>query len=132
MRKKQCASRGTPVAERKRQVLALRASGLSEAAFCRREGIPSSTLYRWKQQVEGASRSVTVREQRAASPARERPLFAEVQVRPEGTAPEAKSPASSPFGVAIVLSSGDRLFLSDACDPHWLGQVVRALRSGPC
>jgi len=58
------------------------------------------------------------------------PSFAEVRV--EGGKPETESPSPSPFGVVIVLSSGDRLFLPEACDPCWIGQVVRALRSGPC
>ena len=124
--------RSLPVAEWKRRIQALQDSGLTLTAFCRREGICRDILQGWRRKLEGAGQSAAGHGKRVASPGRERPLFAEVQVRSEGAVPEAKSPAPSPLGVVIILSSGDQLFLSDACDPAWLGKVVRAFRSGPC
>jgi len=58
--------------------------------------------------------------------------FAEVRMAEAKPEPEAESSPPPSFGMAIVLSSGDQLFLPEACDPRWLGQVVHALRSGPC
>lgn len=69
-------------------------------------------------------------EAESAPPAPVPPSFAEVRV--EDAKPEAEAPPPSPFEAAIVLSSGDRLLVSAACDPRWLGDVLRALRSGPC
>ena len=132
MWKKRGGFLGATFAEKKRHVLALRASGLTQTEFCRQEGISRSSLYRWLRQVEEARRPVAGRSGHVASPGRERPLFAKLQIRPEGADAEAKSPAPSPLGVVIILSSGDQLFLSDACDPAWLGKVVRAFRSAPC
>ena len=131
MRKKRGCFKALPVAEWKRRIRALKASGLSQEEFCRREGISRVALNRWRRQIEGASRRPGAgRGGRKATPCRKRLPFAEVRIRPEGAVAEAKS---SPSGMTIVLSSGDRLLLSDAtCDPDWLGRVIRALRSGPC
>jgi transposase-like protein len=132
MRKKRGRSRKATLAECKRQIAAQLASGLTQKAFCLREGISRTAFYRWLRQVNGAKRSVAGRGKRATSSGRVRPSFAEVRVQPEAAAPEAASPAPSSFGVTILLSSGDRLFLPEACDPRWLGQIVRALRSVRC
>ena len=132
MRKRRGGSRGSPFAERKRQVLAYQASGLTEREFCLRAGISRSALYRWRQQIEGDSQAVTGRGKSAVSRKRGCPSFAEVRVQPEATVPAVESSTPSPYRVSILLSSGDRLFLPEACDPRWLGQVVRALRSGRC
>jgi len=115
-------------AERRRQVQALRDSGLTLDEFCLREGIGRSTLRRWRKTVEDEGRLAAGGDVRGATP----PSFAEVRVLPEGSGLEAQSPSASPSRVSIHLSSGDRLWISEACDPRWLGQVVRALRSGSC
>ena len=58
------------------------------------------------------------------------PSFAEVRV--EDAKPDAEPSPPSPFGAVIILSSGDRMLVSEACNPRWLVDVIRALRSGPC
>jgi len=130
MRKRRGGFPGASLAEKRRQVRAFHASGLTRGAFCVREGISRSSLSRWCRQIEAADKSVVVHGKCKASPIRERPSFAEVRV--EDAKPEAESPPPSPYRVAIHLSSGDRLLLPEACDPRWVGQIVRALRSGRC
>jgi hypothetical protein len=130
MQKRRGGFPGASLAEKRRQVRAFQASGLTRGVFCVRAGISRSSLSRWCRQIEAADKSVVGHGKRPASPVRERPSFAEVRV--EGRNPEAESPSPSPYRVAIHLSSGDRLLLPEACDPRWVGQVVRALRSGQC
>ena len=113
---------------RLRMVLAQRASGLSVAEFCRRKGIPSATFYLWRRRVEDESRGFPGNGGCLSSPDRVRHPFAEVRVLPE----DAGELLPSPSRVEIVLSSGDRISLSEACDPSWLEGVVRILRSGTC
>jgi transposase-like protein len=132
MRKKGGTFPGASFAEKKRQIRAFQADGLTRDAFCQREGISRSTLYRWHRQVTGASLPAVDRGKRVVSPGPKHPPFAEVRVQPEATVPAAESSTPSPYRVSILLSSGDRLFLPEACNPRWLGQVVRALRSGRC
>jgi len=127
-KKKRGGSPGATLAEKRRCVQALRDSGLTGRAFCAREGIATSTLYRWRRQVKEGDCPPAGHTVGAVTP----PSFAEVRVLPEGAGVEAKSPSPSACRVAIHLSSGDRLFLPEACDPRWVGQVVRALRSGSC
>ena len=130
MQKRRGSFPGASLAEKRRQVRAFQASGLTGKAFCVRAGISRSSLSRWYRQIEGADKSVAGHAKRMVSPVREGPSFAEVRV--EDAKPEAESLPPSLYRVAIHLSSGDRLFLPEDCDPRWLGQVVRALRSGSC
>jgi len=129
MQKRRGGFPGASLAEKRRQVRAFQASGLTRGAFCVRAGISRSSLSRWCRQIEAADKSVAGHAKRTASLVRERPSFAEVRLEAK---PEAESPPPSPYRVAIHLSSGDRLLLPEACDPRWVGQVVRALRSGRC
>ena len=108
---------GQAEAVRRRIVLAQRGSGLSVAAFCRREGISPATFYLWRKRVEGESQAKATA--RACLP------FAEVSVKPKTNTEES-------FRVEIILSSGDRLSLPAICDPFWLERVVLILRSGTC
>jgi len=121
-----------PIAEWKRRVQALRDSGLTLTAFCRREKMSRNDLQHWRLQFEGINQPVAGRGKRGGSLKCGRPSFAEVRVQAEATVPAVESSTPSPYRVSILLSSGDRLFLPEACDPRWLGQVVRALRSGRC
>ncbi len=124
--------RSLPVAEWKRRIQALRDSGLTLTAFCRREKISRGDLQHWRRRLEGAVPPVAGSGKRMASRKRARPSFAEVRVRPDAASREAAPPPPPSFGVALVLASGDRMLLPEGCDPRWLGQALRALRSGPC
>jgi transposase-like protein len=98
-------------------VLSQRSSGLSVAAFCRREGISPATFYRWRRDA-----------------GRGRASFAEVRVNDVAKASAAHSDAleSCAVPVEVLLASGDRLRLSGPCDPVWLGRIVAVLRGRPC
>lgn len=80
-------------------------SGLSVAAFCRREGIGAGTIHRWKNSAA-------------------RIPFAELLVEPSVCVPSSTT--------EIILSTGDVIRPGAGCDPEWLGRVARALKSSPC
>ena len=116
--------RASELSRRRSVVLACRSSGLSVAAYCRREGITTTTFYRWRREVEVGGLSSLAERGTVA--------FAEIQVRGEGAVVSAESLSPTSSRVEIALSSGDRLSVFPGCDPSWLGRVVRALRSGEC
>jgi hypothetical protein len=105
------------VSRRAGVVSSQRSSGLSVAAFCRREGISPPTFYRWQREME-----------------HRRPPFVEVRVTevPKASATSVGASVSGAVPVEMVLASGDRLRLSGPCDPVWLGRVVAILRGRPC
>jgi hypothetical protein len=110
-----------------------RRSGLTQAEFCRRRGIPPGTLSCWKHKLGGvrgrAGRPATV----VAVPAR--PAFVPVHLT---TAPPAR-PARPNVGppawggeLEVMLADGRPLRVRGRVDPEWLGQVVRTLEAGGC
>ncbi len=82
---------------------ALRASGLSLAAFAAREGLEAQRLYRWRRQLSARTRS-----------ARATPAF--VEIRPRGAEP-----------VEVVLRSGRVLRVSDSISAPALERLVVVL-----
>ncbi len=98
------------LAERRRLIVACRASGLSTKAFAQRERIPPSTLYQWL--------------------ADDRPLHPELRIarvlrRPSPPA-QAMPPVSPPPPVLIELRSA-RVEVAAGCDRATLAAVLELL-----
>ena len=93
-----------------------RRSGLSAAAFCRRQRIQTQRLRYWLQRVEGASPT-----QRPAQRRQARPVLAAVRLvdlaatRAEGE-------------VEILLASGERLTVREGTSVQLLRATLEALR----
>ena len=89
------------------------ASGLSIAAFCRREEVSSASFYAWRRRLA------------TPPPAQqpELPLFVPLQFDP---APRPEETAPSP-GFEIELPHHVRLRCHAAPEPQWLGRLVAAL-----
>ncbi len=100
--------RWTP-ADARSALAALRASGLSPAAFAAREGIEAQRLYRWRRQLGARAR-----------PARAAPAFVEIRAR-------------SAERVEVVLRSGRVLRVSEGVSPSALERLVAVLeRESSC
>lgn len=95
------------IADARAALSALDASGLSLAAFAKREGLVAERLYRWRRRL-WAERSKI-----AAAPA-----FVEVRPR-------------TPSTVEVVLRSGRTLCVSDAIESSALRRLVEVL-DPPC
>lgn len=87
-------------------------SGLTVAAFCRREGVSVASLYAWKRRLRDGTSHLT--------PAA--PRLVPVRLVPP--------PASTP--VELVLPSGWLLRFPPGCDPAWLRQLLDLLGVAPC
>jgi hypothetical protein len=98
--------RMTPVEQRAQIVRAFQASGLTQAAFARREGVNAKTLSHWVKPTVGAATAVTpVRFARVSLPGANSALTATLEVTlPDGT----------------IVRGGDA---------RSLAELVRALRS---
>ena len=94
------------------------ASGLTQAEFCRREGVHLGTFRRWKyQRLKSAGR------QADACP----PRFLPVEIEDQG----ARVVAGNGSGVEVLV--GDhRLRLSIGFDAETLRRAVEALATPPC
>ena len=107
---------------------ACRRSGLSQAAFCRRRGIPPGTLAFWKHTLARAAR--------ASRPARRAaPTFVPVRVvgPPRPAADTSAGPATTASGeIEIVLAGGHRVRVRGPVDVPWLGQVLRTVETLGC
>lgn len=90
---------------------AWKASGLSQRAYCKREGIAVSTLQWWCRRLRGNGRAETLQFVPVAVPANP-------DVRDEP--------------IEIVLLSGRRLRLSAPRDETELARLVRLLEVLPC
>ena len=93
-------------------------SGLSQAAFCKEQGIPLSTFQYWRYQGRTADRKAAERQRDVSDPP-----FVPVTVR-------AAAPETPP--VAVVLTNGRRIEVPAGVDVEWLAQVAAALEPGPC
>ena len=91
------------------------ASGLSIAAFCRREDVCSASFYAWRRRL--ATPPPAVR----PDPPLFVPLPFDPAPRPEETAPS--------HGFEIELPYHVRLRCGAAPEPEWLGRLVAALSS---
>ena len=95
----------------RRHVEAWRESGLSQADYCRQQGLNRKTFSLWTRRDQG-------------NPSMDRgtsPEFISVQVSP--SAPVASTPAS----VMLRLANGVQLELSTAASPGWLAELLRCL-----
>ena len=109
-----------------------RRSGLSQAEFCRRRGIPPGTLSCWKHKLEGAS-GRGARPAAVAVPAR--PAFVPVHLTAAAGSSAARfvaGPAAWGSELEITLADGRQVRARGQVDPEWLGQVVRTLERCGC
>ena len=91
-----------------------RRSGLSGAAFCRRNGIQAQRLSYWRRVVGDAGPARPRRRRRATA------VLAPVHVL------DLVSGASA--GIDVVLASGDRLVLRAGVSREWLREVLLVVR----
>jgi hypothetical protein len=110
-----------------------RRSGLSQAEFCRRHGIPPGTLSCWKHKLTGASgrgpRRAAGRDGAAG------PAFVPVQLTAAPLVSGARAGEGLTAGggaLEIVLAGGRRVHVRGRLDVQWLGQVVRTLETLGC
>jgi hypothetical protein len=88
-------------------------SGLSAAAFCRKEGLSKTAYYYWRRKLVGG-----VSKSRRKTP----PDFLELVM-----------PSTHTLGIELVLSSGNTLRINPGADNKMLSQVLSALRqAGLC
>jgi hypothetical protein len=114
-------------------VAACQRSGLSQAEFCRRRGIPPGTLAFWKYTLKHAAAvgprpAMTKR----ATPAG--PAFLPVRVvsMPAPPVPPPSGPLTEAGAIEIVLARDRVVRVRGRVDLTWLGQLVRALEAAPC
>jgi Transposase len=93
------------------------ASGLSIAAFCRREGLSARLFYSWRSRLKARS---------LPTPAKP-PLFVAVQ---RDSTPHQADPVLG-RGVELELPHEVRLHFDALPEPEWLGRVVAALADLP-
>ena len=91
-----------------------RRSGLSAAAFCRRQGIQAQRLSYWRRVIGDAGPA------RARGRRRAPAVLAPVHVV------DLASGASA--GIEVLLASGDRLVLHEGARREWLREVLLVLR----
>jgi hypothetical protein len=110
-----------------------RRSGLSQAEFGRRRGIPPGTLGYWKCILARETRRSRMLAPAPAGPERLRFLPVEVALPPPPP-PTAKGvpPAEPAADVEIVLAHGRRIRVRGRVDVPWLGQVVAVLDAPRC
>jgi len=94
----------------RRHLAAWAASGLSQAAYCRRERLTANDFSWWKREV--------ARRDRGAAPA-----FVPVRVTPAPTAA---------YAFELSLRDGRALRFAAGVDPAALSAVVRVLEHSPC
>jgi transposase-like protein len=88
-------------------------SGLSLAAFCKKEGISEAAYYYWRRKLAGGM---------PKSKEKSSPEFLEVVL-----------PGSNAMALELVLSSGNTLRINPGADNKILSQVLSALRqAGLC
>lgn len=85
-----------------------RESGLSIAAFCRKEGISQAAYYYWRRKLAGGV---------LKSKEKSSPEFLEVVL-----------PGNNGVALELVLSSGNTLRINSGADSKILSQVLAALR----
>lgn len=92
-----------------------RESGLSAAAFCRREGLKASQFHYWKKKLSGKS------------------FFTEVWVADHASVlPLPNDLDTSLPTMEIILLCGDRIRLTGFSSWSCLVEVIAALRERPC
>ena len=93
--------------ERQQHLFSQRKSGLSIAAYCKREGIPQNTFYNWRRRPDtkkSGHESVT-------------PVsFLQLP-----------TPSADIQKIELTLPNGARISMPLSCEPAFLRQVVRSL-----
>jgi hypothetical protein len=100
----------------RRQLAAWKSSGVSQAEYCRRQGLTQTDFSRWK-------RELARRDARAAAAVTATPTF--VPVRVAGLQPQA-------YAYELALRGGRVLRFEAGVDAAALGAVVRELERTSC
>jgi len=127
---------------RREMVERWKASGLSQAAFCRQEGLSPKTFYGWKVGVEreGAAKQTRAAgsrgtDGRSAPPAEASPAWASVKLVPSRGAEANTRPPGSASREAVclevVLGNGRRVRVGTDVDASLLAKVVGVLEALP-
>ena len=105
---------------------ACRRSGLSQAEFCRRRGIPPGTLAFWKHTL--------MRPARTSHPARPAaPTFVPVRVvAPPRLVDTAGATTTASGEIEIILDGGRQVRVRGQVEVSWLRQVVRMVETLGC
>lgn len=101
----------------KRRITRCRKSGLSVAAFCRREEISVPSLYAWRRRFSSAEVLATAAPQAAPSEV-QNPPFVPVKLK------------SAPISIELLLTSGHILRLPEDFDVGRLATLLKAV--GAC
>jgi transposase len=109
-----------------------RRSGLTQAAFCRRRGIPPGTLGYWKCILAREARRTRAPASAPAGSERLTFLPVEVALPPPAHAMAKGVPPDEAANVEIVLAQGRRVRVRGPVDAQWLGQVVTVLDAPRC
>jgi hypothetical protein len=110
-----------------------RRSGLSQAEFCRRRGIPPGALSCWKHKLAQASRQGRRPAAVVAAPARATFVPVQLTTTPLWNGAEPSAGAAAWGGeLEIVLADGRQVRVRGRVDVQWLGQVVRTLETVGC
>lgn len=77
-------------------------SGLSAAAFCREQGVLAKSFYRWRSRLQEDTDSAFVR------------VVPQTGIQHSLTS-------------RILLEHGSSRVMLEACDPHWIAELLKAL-----
>jgi hypothetical protein len=107
------------------QIARWQSSGLTQVAFCKREGISLKSFQRWRRRLGTGAKPVTTQ-----------PMFVPVRVTGTRSAILARSAGAradtfSP-PVEVVLGGGRRLRFGQGLDEHALSRLIRLLEVLPC
>lgn len=97
-------------------------SGLTQQAFCSREGVPFSTFHFWRQRLKG--RNGHERRRSSLTGRRRRPSFLSVRVL------DSVRSSSSPFEIA--LPGGSVVRVPSEFDPEVLRKLLSVLTDPTC
>lgn len=97
-----------------------RASGVSQAAYCRQHGLAPADFSWWKHELVRRDNRAAKRSQRGIEA---RPQFVPLSIAAGQTRSECE----------LLLRNGRRLQIGSGAEPRWVAELAAALESGaPC
>jgi len=108
----------------RRVLAAWRQSGVTQAAFCRREGISTATFYWWKRRLGGEGKGSACATRRAPHADR----FVELRPAEAATASTGPAPLIGPV-YEVVLAGGRTIRVGERFDPETLSRLIAAVEA---